>query len=119
MNNKIRFAAAVLTLASAGAASAACFGTGAFQTCSDDAGNNYNVQRFGNTTYVDGTNAQTGSTWNQTTQTIGNTTFHNGTAANGESWNGTSQTIGGTTFHNGTDSRGNAYSKTCNAYGCF
>lgn len=98
---------------------AACYGSGAYQTCNDNAGNSYNVQRFGNTTQVQGTNAQTGSNWNQTTQTIRNTTFHNGTAADGSSWNGTSQNIGGTTFHRGTDSDGNAYSKTCNAHGCY
>ena len=43
---------------------------------------------------------------------IGNTTYHNGTAANGNTWSGTSTTIGNTTYHNGTDSRGNPYSST-------
>lgn len=119
MNNKIRMMAALVVSVTAGITNAACYGSGAYQTCNDNAGNSYNVQRFGNTTQVQGTNAQTGSNWNQTTQTIGNTTFHNGTAADGSSWNGTSQNIGGTTFHRGTDSDGNAYSKTCNAHGCY
>lgn len=119
MNNKTRMGCTLLALLVAGASNAACYGSGAYQTCTDNAGNNYSVQRFGNTTQVQGTNAQTGSNWNQTTQTIGNTTFHNGTASDGASWNGTSQSIGGTTFHQGMDSRGNPYSKTCNAHGCF
>lgn len=119
MRSKIRAAGALLVLLAVGTSNAACYGSGVYQTCSDNAGNNYDVQRYGNTTQVQGTNAQTGSSWNQTTQTIGNTTFHNGTAADGSSWNGTSQSIGGTTFHNGIDSRGNPYSKTCSAYGCF
>lgn len=101
------------------AASATCVGSGTFQSCTDSSGNSYNVQRYGNTTNVQGTNAQTGSNWNQSSTTMGNTTMHNGTAANGSSWSGTSQQMGGTTFHNGTDSRGNFYNKTCNAHGCY
>ncbi|MFI8608486.1 hypothetical protein ACIGFL_09195 [Pseudomonas sp. NPDC077649] len=97
---------------------AGCFGSGSLQTCTDNSGNTYNVQRFGNTTSVQGYNAGTGSNWNQTSTTIGNTTFHNGTSANGNSWNGTSNRIGNTTFHNGTDSKGNPYSATCNQFGC-
>ncbi len=100
-------------------AQATCVGSGAFQTCSDNSGNNYSVQRYGNTTTVQGHNAQTGNSWNQSSQTIGNTTIHNGTAANGNSWSGTSQSLGGTTFHNGTNSQGQTYQKTCTAYGCF
>ena len=100
-------------------AQAACVGTGAFQHCTDDRGNSYGVQRYGNTTHVQGNNAANGTNWNQTSQTYGNTTHHSGTASNGQSWNGTATNIGGTTFHNGTDSRGNLYSKTCNSYGCF
>lgn len=96
-----------------------CFGSGAFQTCTDlSSGNTYNVQRFGNTTMMQGSNPN-GSQWDQTSQTIGNTTFHNGTAANRQSWNGTTMNLPGMQIHQGTDSRGQPYSRTCNQFGCF
>lgn len=100
-------------------AGATCVGNGSYQTCMDDAGNTYNAQRYGSTTHVQGMNLNTGSMWNQTSTTVGNTTMHQGTSGNGNMWSGTSQHMGGRTFHNGIDSRGNPYSKTCNAYGCF
>lgn len=100
------------------AASAACFGTGAFQNCTDNQGNTYSVQRYGNTTQMQGHNIQNGTNWNQTSNTVGNMTFHNGSAANGNSWSGSSTSVGGSTFYQGTDSRGNSYNKTCNAFGC-
>ena len=102
-----------------GAASAACYGSGSLKTCDDDNGNSYTVQRIGNSTYLDGHNSQTGSTWSQSSTTIGNTTYHDGTAANGQSWNGTSTRIGDSNFISGTDSQGNSYSKVCNQYGCY
>lgn len=71
----------------ASSASAACYGSKSFQTCSDDSGNNYTVQRFGNSTYMQGYNANTGSSWSQNSQTYGKSTFHNGVDANGNSWN--------------------------------
>lgn len=108
------FLAATTTLT----AQAACVGSGSFYTCNDSSGNSYNVNRYGNTTQVYGSNANTGSTWSQNSTTMGNTTFHNGTAANGNSWSGTTQSYGGITTHQGIDSRGNTYSKTCTAYGC-
>ncbi len=100
-------------------ADAACFGSDAYQTCTDDSGNSYDVQRYGNTTQMQGYNSSNGSQWSQTTQTYGNTTYHNGTAANGSSWSGTSSSYGGTTVHQGTDSNGQSYYKTCNKYGCY
>jgi len=51
--------------------SATCFGSGSFQTCSDNSGNSYTVQRFENQTNMNGNNAQTNS------MTLRNTTFHN------------------------------------------
>lgn len=110
--------AAILAAASV-SAWANCYGSGSFYTCNDSSGNSYNVNRYGNTTQVYGSNANTGSTWNQTSQTIGNTTYERGTAANGNSWNGTTSTYGGVTTHSGTDSNGNSYYKTCTAYGCY
>ena len=101
-----------------GNAQAACLGTQAMSTCTDDSGNTYNVQRYGNTTQVQGTNPYTGSTWNQTSQTYGNTTYQNGSAANGNTWNQTIQSMPGMTTYSGSDSRGNNFYKTCTAYGC-
>jgi hypothetical protein len=103
----------------AGSAQASCFGSGSFQTCTDESGNTYNVQRYGNTTNVQGSNPSTGSSWNQTSQTYGNTTYQSGTASNGNSWNGTTQQIGNTTINSGTDSRGHSYHKSCTNGICY
>jgi hypothetical protein len=67
---------------------------------------------------MQGYNSQTGSTWQQNSTTMGNTTLHNG-MTNGNSWNMTDQRLGGTRFLNGTDSRGNSFSRTCNQFGCY
>lgn len=53
---------------------AGCFGSDSFQTCNDNSGNSYNVQRFGNTTNVQGHNSSTGSSWNQNSTRMGNQT---------------------------------------------
>ena len=98
-------------------ANATCVGSGAFTTCTDSAGNNYNVQRYGNTTNMQGYNAGTGSAWTQNSQTYGNTTQIQGNT-NGNSWNQTIQTLPGMTIQSGTDSRGNYFTRTCTAYGC-
>ena len=111
------FTTIALALA-APAAFAGCFGTGSFKTCMDDRGNTYNVQRYGNTTHLDGYNSN-GSHWSQDSNTIGDTTYHNGYSAEGQNWNGTSTRIGDSTFHSGTDSGGNYYQSTCNDYGCY
>jgi hypothetical protein len=103
-------------LLAAVSAQASCFGSGSFQTCTDSSGNSYNVQRYGNTTHVQGSNPN-GSQWNQTSQTYGNTTYHNGTAAGGGSWNSTTTNMGNMQFHNGTDSKGNSFNRTCQRIG--
>ena len=100
-------------------AQAGCIGTGSLQTCSDNQGNTYNVQRIGNTTTMQGNNAANGTSWNQTSNTVGNTTYQNGTASNGQSWNGTTTNMGNMQIQQGTDSRGNTYSKTCTSAGCY
>lgn len=110
--------ASVTLLIATSSAFATCVGTDSYQTCTDDSGNTYEVQRIGNTTNVQGYNPNTGSSWDQQSTTIGNTTFHSGTSADGGSWNGTSTRIGNTTFNEGIDSDGNPYSSTCNQYGC-
>lgn len=99
---------------------AECYGTGAFQTCYDfNTGNEYNVTRYGNQTTVNGYNSSTGSSWDQTSTTYGNTTFNAGHDADGNSWSSTTQSYGGSTFTSGHDSDGNYFSSYCTAYGCF
>lgn len=135
-------ALAACSILALGNAHAACYGTGSYKTCTDDSGNSYNVQQYGNTTTVDGYNASTGSTWSQSTQRIGNSAYTNGYDAQGNSWSQNSQTYGNTTYqsgydsdgnsyngsiqrsgnsviYSGTDSDGNSYYKTCNEYGCY
>jgi hypothetical protein len=109
--------AAILAIASCGA-SAACYGTGAFQTCNDASGNTYNIQRYGNTTNVQGYNPQTGSIWNQSSHTIGNTTQTYGNAANGQAWNSTTISSPSMTQQFGTDSNGRPFNRTCTSFGC-
>lgn len=96
-----------------------CIGTDAFKTCYDGTGNSYTVNKLGSSTYLDGYNAQTGSTWSQQSHTFGNTTQHTGTT-NGNNWNMTQTQNGfGQTF-SGTDSDGNSFFKTCDTYGnCY
>jgi len=108
----------VLASATAFAANASCFGSSNIYSCNDQNGNTYNVQKFGNTTNMQGYNASTGSTWSQNSQTYGNSTFIQGNS-NGNSWNQTIQTMPGMTTYSGTDSSGNSFHKTCTAYGCY
>lgn len=118
MESQMKLLLLAVALALPTFASASCFGSGSYQTCTDSSGNSYSVQRYGNTTYTQGYSGSTGNSWSQTSSTYGSTTYHNGTAANGNSWSGTSSTYGGTTTYQGIDSRGNFYNRTCNAYGC-
>ncbi|WP_211282968.1 hypothetical protein [Pantoea rwandensis] len=98
---------------------AACFGSDAYQTCTDDSGNTYQVQRYGNTTNVHGYNSSTGNSWNQNTTNYGNQTVTNGTAANGQSWNSTTTNLGNRNYIvNGTNSNGESFSHNCNQFGC-
>ena len=66
---RVAFIAALVLLS--GSVSADCIGTDNFKTCYDDSGNTYTVQKFGNSTYVNGQNPSTGSSWNQQSQRIG------------------------------------------------
>ncbi len=101
-----------------GLANADCIGSDSFKTCNDNSGNSYTVKKFGNSTSVNGHNAKTGSSWNQNSQKVGNTTFTNGYDADGNSWNSTATKVGSSTFVSGTDSDGNSFSKICNQFGC-
>ena len=109
---------AVLLLIS-GSASAGCIGSGSLKNCYDNDGNAYTVQKFGNSTYVNGSNSRTGSRWSQDSQRIGNSTYTNGRDADGNSWNSTATKVGNSTFINGKDSNGKSFSKICNEYGCY
>lgn len=112
--------ACVLALVAASAlpAAAACVGSEAFSTCTDESGNTYSVSRFGNMTQVQGTGAN-GQSWNQTSQTLGNQTFTNGTAANGNAWNEQqTQLGGGNRFVSGTNAQGQPYTYNCTLQGC-
>lgn len=68
---------------------AACMGSGNLSTCYDSSGNNYTVNRMGNSTFMQGSNSRTGSNWSQQSTTFGNTTIHNGRDSNGDHWNTT------------------------------
>lgn len=74
-------------VAFAGSASAACYGSQNYQNCYDaQSGNNYSIQRYGNTTTMQGNNYRTGNSWNQNSYTNGNTTSHYGNDSRGNSW---------------------------------
>jgi hypothetical protein len=91
-----------------GSLNAQCVGSSSFSNCWDNSGNSYTVQRFGNTTVVNGS-ASNGNTWSQTSQTFGNTTYTNATSADGSSWNQTTIRTGNSITTYGTDSNGNSF----------
>ncbi|GAA4493600.1 hypothetical protein [Pseudaeromonas paramecii] len=88
---------------------AGCIGSASLQTCTDNSGNVYTVSRLGNQTIVQGSNANTGNTWNQTSTRMGNVTTTNGYDADGNSWNSTSTRLGNRVYQSGTDSDGNFF----------
>lgn len=108
----------LLAAAFATSAEATCIGSGNFQSCTDTSGNNYTVNRLGNTTIMNGSNAYTGSTWSQNSMTTGNSTYTTGTDSDGNGWNMNQQRIGSTTIYSGTDSDGNSFSGSCSQFGC-
>jgi hypothetical protein len=103
----------LLSLALASPASATCLGSAAFSTCTDEDGNTYNIQRFGNQTIV------TGDGGSAYSQQFGNTTYLNGQASDGSSWSGSQEHIGNMDIYSGTDTEGNSYSRTCGPKGCY
>jgi hypothetical protein len=111
------FALSLLTLL--GSAQAACYGSGSFQTCYDNSGNSYTVNQYGNQTQMNGYNANTGSQWSQTTNTMGNTTYSNG-QTNGQQWNMIQQNYGGMQTYSGSNSSGQPFYYTCTQVGgCY
>ena len=91
---------------------ATCYGSDTYKTCTDNNGNTYQIQTYGNTTQVNGS-AANGHTWSETAQTYGNTTYINGRAASGNTWNETIQHNGNSETITGTDANGHSFSKTC------
>lgn len=106
------------SLVFSGSVFAQCVGSDAFSTCTDQSGNTYQVQRYGNTTHVNGT-AANGVTWNQTTNTYGNQSHTTGTASNGNTWTENRTDYGNGNYNvQGTNSNGEYYSHNCNRFGC-
>lgn len=97
-----------------------CIGTKEMSTCFDNNGNTYQVNRMGNSTYVQGHNSQTGTSWSQQTQTFGNQTTTTGRAANGQTWTQNRTDFGGGNYSvSGRNSQGQNYQQTCNQFGCY
>lgn len=96
---------------------AGCYGSSSNYTCSDSSsGNTYDVQKYGNSTYMQGRNAGNGSNWSQTTSTYGNSTYHSGRSADGNSWNINETRSGNTTYYSGYDSSGNSVNCSVGKY---
>lgn len=80
-------AAGAVALASPAMANCSTFGN--TTNCYDSqSGNRYNIQEYGDTTMMRGSNSRTGSRWSQRSNTIGGSTYHNGRDSQGNSWRG-------------------------------
>ena len=84
---------------------AARYGSDNIYNCSDASGNSYTVNKLGFGTTVNGYNSNTGSSWSQNSNRIGDTTYIRGNS-NGKAWNETITPYSTT----GTDSKGKYYS---------
>jgi len=117
MLKKLSIVALIAIFAVPGYSFAACYGSQSFQNCYDNNGNAYTVQRFGNSTYMNGSNSN--GTWNQQSHSFGNMTQHYGQTSNGNSWNMTQQQLGGGyQSFSGTNSNGQSFNYLCGPYGC-
>jgi hypothetical protein len=113
----VRLAGAALVFIAFGAsAEAACYGSGNVQVCLDSSGNEYIVNRLGNTTVVTGSNPTTGSQWDETVSRFGNTTVFQG-QSNGHPWDMMEHDYNGLRILNGTNSQGEPFSYTCTQVG--
>lgn len=116
--HRLTLCAAVLGFA-AHTAFAGCAGSLASQNCVDESGNNYTVQRFGNTAPINSIDAQPGSTSNHIAKTAGSSTFVSGVAADGSTWNETITDYGnGSRTISGVDGNGIVYNRYCTTYAC-
>jgi hypothetical protein len=96
----------VVAIGVSSVASANCYGTANNYTCYDvQSGNSYNVQKYGNQTYMNGRNSRTGTSWSQNTNRFGNSSSTYGHSSNGKSWSSYSTPYGSS----GQDSSGNTW----------
>jgi hypothetical protein len=93
---------AVLALAGAVPASAACIGNDPVKWCTDANGNRYTMSTIGNSTFINGTTAD-GHKYSKETHRIGDTVQTSGTAPSGRKWGTTTTAVA--TY--GTDEQGN------------
>lgn len=96
-----------------------CVGSANLYTCTDSSGNSYSVNKIGNSTYMNGSNARTGKQWSQNSSTFGNQTYMNGRNSEGKTWNQNITNFGSGTSYSGTDSDGNSFNKFCGPLGCL
>jgi hypothetical protein len=57
---RIGFTAFMATFLMTSGENAGCIGSGSFQTCNDDSGNSYTINRYGNSTTMNGYNGAEG-----------------------------------------------------------
>ena len=112
-----RYLAVVVASMLSANVSAQCIGYGAMKSCSDSYGNNYTVNKMGNTTFVNGSNSR--GTWSSTSIKMGNTVLQNGTDIDGNSWNQTIYSQPGSMSVFGTDSDGGSVGTVCDEFGCY
>ena len=111
---RVSFSAFFATIFAVNTASAACFGANAFQNCNDNSSNSYMISRFGDTIIMDEDNAQTGSSWLQSSITLRNITIPNGHASGVNSWNSTDRHLSESRLILDRDSQGTSFSRICN-----
>lgn len=115
---KVLIAAAAVGI-TASSAVAGCYGTDNAYSCYDSqSGNSFSVNSFGGSTFMRGSNADTGSTWSQNSTSYGGLTTHTGRSSDGGYWRSQESTYGGVTTRSGFDSDGNYFSQTCTQWGC-
>ena len=114
------FLVLAVSLSLTGQSFAQCIGSDYLSSCNDNSGNSYTVQRIGNSTYMNGSNARTGSNWSQQSQQIGNSTYTTGRASDGNTWNSTTTNYGNGNYSiSGSDASGNSFNKYCTSMGCY
>ena len=114
------FLVLAVSLSLTGQSFAQCIGSDYLSSCNDNNGNSYTVQRIGNSTYMNGSNARTGSNWSQQSQQIGNSTYTTGRASDGNTWNSTTTNYGNGHYSiSGSDASGNSFNKYCTSMGCY
>jgi len=96
-----------------------CEGTPTRFKCHEPDGTVSWVEIQGPFTTTRGFDPVTGNEWSQRSQQTGVLTKTVGRAADGSTWEWTSQTIGDRTFTHGVDSRGRSFSYYCDSFRCY